>query len=135
MPLLKWTEEFSVHNLQIDEQHKILIGFINDLHSAMRTGKAKEFCGRILNELIDYTQNHFSNEENLMLIYDYPESSEHKKAHEKLIEKVKFYELRYQDGENWLNLDFFNFLNQWLIQHILVTDKKLGFFLKEKGLH
>ena len=42
MAFMQWNTALSVKVAEIDEQHKQLIAMINDLHSAMKTGQAKE---------------------------------------------------------------------------------------------
>ena len=35
-----------------------LVDLINELHDAMRVGKAKEVMGKVIKELVDYTVQH-----------------------------------------------------------------------------
>ena len=65
MALMVWDNSFSVNVKEIDAQHQKLIALINDLHDAMKTGKAKDVLGKILSDLTDYTVYHFGNEERL----------------------------------------------------------------------
>ena len=69
MPLIAWDQGFSVGVGSIDEQHKKLIGLLNDLHDAMRFGKGRDVLGKVLAELIDYTAYHFRTEEGLFAKY------------------------------------------------------------------
>ena len=39
----------------------------------MSTGQGKAVSGRILDRLVQYTASHFSHEERLMRLYDYPD--------------------------------------------------------------
>ena len=56
--LFQWQDTYSVGIAQIDLQHKGLIKLINDMHSAMQAGKAKEAMGSIIDELIVYPARH-----------------------------------------------------------------------------
>jgi hemerythrin len=78
MALVEWKQEYSVGIVQIDEQHKKLAGLINIMHDSIKSGHGKEAIGDVLNELIAYTQYHFSTEEKYFDMYAYPDSEEHK---------------------------------------------------------
>jgi hemerythrin len=73
MELIKWKDVFSVKVSEVDNQHKKLIGLINQLYDAMRVGKGREVLGSVLTELVNYTIYHFSTEERLFREYGYPE--------------------------------------------------------------
>ncbi|NCB55450.1 MAG: bacteriohemerythrin, partial [Epsilonproteobacteria bacterium] len=60
-----WEPAFSVGIAVIDNQHKRIIDYINELNNALvyrDSEKAKE----VLSYLVDYTLSHFSFEESLM---------------------------------------------------------------------
>lgn len=57
-------ESLVTGNELIDEQHKELIGKINDLVKSCETGKEKTTAVKMLDYLSDYTDFHFSAEEN-----------------------------------------------------------------------
>jgi hemerythrin-like metal-binding protein len=57
----------------MDNQHRQLVDLLNQLENAMAKGKGKELVGKILSELIRYTQTHFSSEELLMLKHGFPD--------------------------------------------------------------
>ena len=78
---------FAVLVSRFDEQHKGLIKLINDLHSAMKTGRGQVILGNIFDSLVDYTKNHFADEE-AMGRNAYPNISRHKIAHEHLLKRV-----------------------------------------------
>ena len=64
MAFLDWDDSLSVNVTEIDDQHKKLIGTLNDLYDAMDDGKGNDVLGKILKELTDYTVYHFQTEEN-----------------------------------------------------------------------
>ncbi|MDR3570181.1 MAG: hypothetical protein P4L43_19315 [Syntrophobacteraceae bacterium] len=53
LPIFEWSEKYSVNVLEIDNQHKKLIGMVEQLNTAMRQGKGKEALGKILSDLIN----------------------------------------------------------------------------------
>lgn len=134
MALFNWSSQYSVNINQIDEQHKVLIKLINDLHDAMKAGKGKEVLKTILNELIKYTVEHFSFEENLFESKGYPESKVHKEVHKKLISQVTALKNNYENGNEVISMDVMNFLKEWLSGHIMGTDKKYSVYLNAQGI-
>ncbi len=135
MALLTWSSTYSVSVKEIDEQHKKLIDLINFLHDSMKEGKGKEAIGTVLNELANYTVFHFNYEEALMRKYNYAKLSEHKKEHDFLVIQVKQLIEDLKNGKQVLSIELMNFLKEWLIKHILNTDKQLTLFLNSNGVN
>ena len=134
MPIMSWTNAYSVGIAEIDQQHKKLIDLINSLHDAMAKGQAKAVIGKTLGELINYCASHFATEEKLFDKYDYPEAADHKDKHQKMTAKVLALQSQFQQGKVTITLDVMDFLQQWLDKHILGTDKKYSSFLNSKGV-
>lgn len=134
MALFNWNNSYSVGIQEIDNQHKILIGLINDLHDGMKQGKGKEVLGGILKELVRYTVFHFGFEENLLEKNVYPELSTHKKAHVGLIDQVNKLNIDFESGNKVLTMEVMAFLKDWLGNHIMGTDKKYTAHLNSKGV-
>ena len=134
MPLIAWDQGFSVGVGSIDEQHKKLIGLLNDLHDAMRFGKGRDVLGKVLAELIDYTAYHFRTEEGLFAKYGYPEHAAHEREHRDLTRQAMELKERFERGDTAITIDVMNFLKDWLNDHILGSDKRYGPFLAGKGV-
>ena len=66
--------------------------------------------------------------------YDYPDSEEHKKQHQELLEKAGGLKTKFDAGEKVLTIEVMNFLRDWLHDHIVGSDKEFGPFLNEKGV-
>jgi len=90
-------------------------------------------ANEILTELVQYTVIHFSVEESLFRIFDYPDYEGHKAQHEKLTKQVVTLKNRIEQGEE-ITTELISFLRYWLKKHILQEDKKYSKFLTEKGL-
>lgn len=134
MAFISWNENLSVDVKMFDEQHKQLIGLINNLHDAMSQGKGAAALGTVLNELIDYTKTHFADEEKIMKQYNYPSYGLHVIEHRNLTDKVVELQNKYNHGNMVLSMDVMQFLKDWLTHHILETDKKYGVFYRSKGI-
>ena len=125
MALIEWNNNYSVSVGEMDSQHKKLIALINNLHEAMKTGKAKDIMGGILNELVNYTKNHFADEEKYMQKINFAELDKQKEAHAAFIKKISEAQKGHAEGKT-ISLDIMNFLNKWLVEHIVNMDKKYG---------
>ncbi len=135
MPLFQWSQDMSVNITEIDNQHKKLVDLINLLHDSMKSGKGKDVLGKLLNELTDYTVNHFGTEEKLFQKYGYPEYARHKKDHDDLTKQVIDIKTKLEGGATILTVEVMNFLKDWLNNHILHADKKYTAFLNAKGVN
>ena len=127
-----WRETFNLGITKIDEQHKKLIEIINELYNAHRRGTGQAIMSEILDELVDYTNYHFSMEEDLFTQFDYPAKEAHKSEHSYFVEKISNLQLESKKGNLLLSLKTVDFLKDWTINHILGTDIEFANFLKEK---
>lgn len=132
--LIMWNDGLSVNIKALDDQHKKLIKLINEMHEAMKAGKSREAMSRIFGELLDYTATHFKFEEDLFRKHGYPDSADHKKAHEELVDKAVDLKTKFDRGELSINLEVMSFLKDWLNNHILRTDKKYSAYLNSRGV-
>ncbi len=133
---LKWTDKFSMGSSVIDEHHQKLIGYINDLDSAINDGPVSPlYLASLVKKLEDYTVYHFQVEEGYMKHYNYPEYEAHKEEHEAFISYV--HKLKESVASHSLNsaLHLASYLKSWLIQHILVIDKEYAIYFQQQGIH
>lgn len=131
---IPWSDDLSVGLQEIDEQHKILIRLINRLYDEAILKKADQpAINDILNELIQYTIIHFSVEESLFRIFDYPDTDSHQKKHENLKKQVIEIYNKFRDGVP-VDLELMRFLRHWIKHHIMIDDKKYTPFFLEKGI-
>lgn len=123
---LAWNDSLAVGNTFIDNDHQKLIDMVNRLHILMQEGKGKDVLGKVLHNLISYTQEHFLREEDLMRKIAYPGRNEHKNEHEKLLEQVLDLQKKYESGAGTLSIQVLHFLRDWLINHIGKSDVALA---------
>jgi len=134
MPLIQWNDALSVKIDKFDDQHKKLVGLINELHTAMSQGKGKEIISHAINAMIDYTRTHFKDEEAFMKMHNYPELNAQQKAHAQFVDKVLDFKKQYETGVLTTTVQLFSFLNTWLIEHIKKSDAKYGQALANKAV-
>jgi len=134
-PLFQWDTTYSVNISVLDSQHRNLVSMVNELHQAMVEGSGKDKLGQILSDLIKYTQGHFAAEERLMQSHGYPDFDAHKSQHEALTATVLEFQRRFLANEIGLTVEVMEFLKDWLVKHIMGSDKKYTPFLNAQGVH
>ena len=132
--VLEWDDSFATGVARFDNAHKVLFGMVNDLHDAMQRKRGREAIGEILNELADYTVNHFADEERAFSQTGFPEEARHKQLHAKLVDQVVDLQGRFRGGQTILTQDVITFLQDWLTNHIKGVDKKYGPHLTKSGV-
>jgi hemerythrin len=133
--LLEWNQNLSVGVPSIDEQHKALLGLLNELYDATQAGKGQVVLGKVLKELADYTVYHFQYEESLFAQTGYSAALDHIKEHDDLIKLVQVQRQKFEDGARAvLSEELLKFLRRWLYMHIMGSDKKFGPHLVSMGI-
>jgi hemerythrin len=132
---MTWTDAMSVGVKALDDDHKKLVGMVNELHDGILAGHSKEALGPVLDRLVNYTKVHFSREEELFAQTKYPDAVSHKKEHDELIKKALDLQQRYKGGAtSMLSLETMSFLKSWLNHHIQGVDKSYAPYLNSKGI-
>jgi len=135
MALIEWGPKYQTGIKSIDSQHEKLVGYINDLHEAMLAGKGGEVVEKILQLLIDYTETHFNYEEKLFEVHEYTKEKEHRRLHSLLVQDIKDFKAKFENGETELTEELMEFLKDWLENHILIEDVKYVNELSSKGVN
>jgi hemerythrin len=134
LALLTWSSKYSVSVQALDDQHRRLIGILNELHAAMLKGQAQRVAGPLLDSLLSYTRDHFSTEERMMSEAGFPGLAEHRAKHQELAGQVGDYVIRYRKGDNTIYLQLLIFLRDWLANHIQKEDQEYGPCLNAHGM-
>jgi len=109
----------------MDTQHQRLFEILNQLHTAMKTGKATQAISSELDELIDYTRYHFREEEALMKQIDYPGLPNQKIAHQNFVSQLKELKQELKNGQTTLvAIKVSKTVLDWLKNHTTKMDKK-----------
>ena len=126
MALFAWSDDLGVGNSFIDGDHKKLITMINNFHDAMEQGRGNDVVGKVLNNLVIYTKEHFGREEAEMQRIKYSRYLMHRLEHDKLIKEVADLQSSFASGKVMLTMTVSKFLRDWLLTHIKQTDKLLA---------
>ena len=138
--IVKWNNSYSVGIKPIDDQHKELIRLTNKLFASCmegneRTkseeGSANRVFLEVIHEAVDYVGYHFGIEERIMERIDYPEYMIHKQEHVSFAQEIVKKTREFKNGRSNTPLSFVHYLKDWVLEHIAVSDKKLGNYLQE----
>ncbi len=131
MPMIEWSDEFTMGVEVIDTDHKRLLGLLNALHNSVEAGDARDVIAKVLDELVFYIGYHFACEEELFLRTAYPGSDKHMRQHQALTsaiqEIVAEFHKQTLDG---LPRQVLEFLRNWLYEHILRSDRAFSTYYK-----
>ena len=122
-----FTEKFKTGIPIVDEEHKMLFDIIGKIHKAIEVELVHDkfdLILDILDELKEYTSVHFADEEKYMQEIGYEGLAQQKILHQKFIETLDELNLDEVDENQEAYLyEFLNFLQNWLINHIMKVDK------------
>ncbi|MBR8536472.1 hemerythrin family protein [Carboxylicivirga sediminis] len=123
-----WTEDLSVNNAVIDNEHKELFALIDNFYKGIKDNSPRERLEELILGLVAYTKTHFANEEDHMRRMNYPNLKEHQMLHKEFIDKTQSYYERLKGGKLILSIEVTNFLKEWLVKHIKGTDQQYAAF-------
>ncbi|MEA4988070.1 MAG: hemerythrin family protein [Anaerovorax sp.] len=129
-----WTADLETGNITIDEQHKQLIGAINNLLNSCSQGKGRDALKETTTFLYNYTAKHFADEEKLQLASKYPDYVNHKRYHEEF--KKVVHDLMSQLDKDGPTVVLVGKVNSsiagWLLNHIKKEDVKVAAHIRSK---
>jgi hemerythrin len=130
---VKWSDTYSMGIKIIDEQHKGLLDFVNDLfnHSTGNEKEERAYFKKVIDQAVQYIKEHFATEEKMMLATKFPGYAEHKKVHDEftltVVQSVKDFE----SGKRLVLVKFAYFLKDWVLTHIAIMDAQYAAYFKK----
>jgi hemerythrin-like metal-binding protein len=123
---IEWTDELSVGHEMIDKQHMILVRAINLLALGAEREVDSQLMDAIFSTLADYTQVHFTYEEEVFDAAGFPfeESQKHKQTHQQFLQKAVELKSQWDASHEDISHQVLSFLVDWLRNHILGSDKE-----------
>jgi hemerythrin len=129
---IEWKDAYSLGIEEIDKQHIKLFDITNSILALIDDEAKFETVSEKIKELIEFTDEHFRDEEQFMQDKNYQFLRTHKKRHKELVEQLAEFSttLKSELEEGKLKVDFIDFFKNWLINHILSEDRKYALILK-----
>jgi len=131
MKFIEWCELFVIGHPLIDEQHQDLFNIINQFHYELSTNHTKKIAVSTLNNLIQFAQKHFTDEEKISNEFGFPKENliQHQEIHGQLIMDIFELHTNISSGVE-TDLDKIgDFLTKWIILHVLIEDNKYKKYL------
>jgi len=130
---MQWIASLETGFDDVDNQHKELFEKLGAFLDAYEKREDEKVVLDLFEFLTHYVQEHFQSEEKYMKKYHYPGMSEHIKEHNKLLEVVRLFKVRYkQEGftDHFMG-EVKKVMTDWLLDHIVKTDMELGRYLQK----
>lgn len=128
--MYEFKEAFKIGIEQIDAEHRRLFEIADQLYMLMVDEfipDKYDYILEVLNELKDYAATHFKHEEEYMMKIRHRKLFSQKAEHDEFIAKVSEYDFnKIDENQRQVILELLEFLNDWLIHHILESDKLIG---------
>lgn len=118
---MEWLAEYDLGIKVIDDQHRRIVDYINELEKAHGMGNSG-FTSFVLDGLLDYTLTHFQFEEKLQEKAGYPYLKAHKRIHAIFIKRIAGFRERFSGGED-ITGELLDMLRTWLAGHIKGDDR------------
>lgn len=129
MITLNWSENISVNNEEIDNQHKVLFSLTNKLIDNIKAEANKQIIDESLAKLIDYTKFHFGKEEELMALNNYPNLDGHKDQHQYFLNRITDFSKDKTKQKPTIAKEIANFLINWIFKHVSGSDQQYKGYL------
>ncbi len=130
MAIIRWRDSYSVGIEQFDKDHQILVGLVNQVYEVIRDKESAEVLDDAVEKLVDYTCHHFQQEEEAMERAGFSGLEEHCREHQMLTDQVQGFQERVKRGDHDLKVEFYHFLREWLLDHIMGLDKQYADHLR-----
>ncbi len=118
----QWTEEMSVGNVTLDDDHKAFFTISNLIMEAQRLDPRSHVTESALLMLGEYVGGHFLREEKAMRAVKYPRITGHIQKHTKFRAHVQAIVNAYREGTTSVIRELPDLVVDWLRGHILSED-------------
>jgi hemerythrin len=123
---IEWNDSFSIDINVIDQHHRKLIDLLNKSYILIMQEAGQDELSHLLDELIEYAQYHFAAEEEMMRQHQYLYLDQHVIWHFSFINRVLSFRKEMDDSKGGLSIEIFDFIRNWLLDHILKIDAEMG---------
>jgi len=130
---VKWSNTYSMGVKLVDDQHKGLLDFVNDLfnHATGDEHEEREYFKSVIQQAVKYIKEHFRTEEKLMTATKFPGYMEHKKVHDEFTLTVLKSVKEFEAGKRLVLEKFAYFLKDWVLTHVAVMDVKYAEYFRK----
>ena len=132
MGAIAWRRQLGVGQPAIDEDHKHLIEYLNELDAALN---ARVYMparvAKTLMKLLEYTHQHFQREEKIMAMVHFPKLEEHKRRHADAVKAIGDLSNVFAKEPTRVNGErIYTFTADWLVNHIIMEDTQIAPYVR-----
>lgn len=125
MALIEWKDHYSVGVEAVDHEHREMIDLINDVHDNLLAGAQEPDVTAFLGEIFRAISAHFALEERFMRQHRYDQFSQHKQAHEELLDDIRDIMDGYEADPEGARSQLSRRLDSWFTEHFKTHDARL----------
>lgn len=119
-----WDDKYSIHNEEIDDQHKKLFSLAKKAYIYANRNISKDDMKGIISEFFEYMKEHFTKEEEFMQRIGYPDLPEHARIHKNIVVSMSNL-IKTTRNINDMKENLIVIAERWLLEHILQQDLKI----------
>ncbi|MBI5786755.1 MAG: hemerythrin family protein [Rhodocyclales bacterium] len=129
---IKWNDDMLTGVAEIDAQHRILVDTLIEANTKLTADASDPLFEQITRDLLAYAIYHFDTEEQLMRQCGYApdDAAKHVGEHRSFSEQVVALRNDARRGEPGARNALVAFLRDWLVNHIMTSDRRLGQFIR-----
>ena len=121
-PLLRWKPEYSVNEAELDSHHIKLFDILNTVYENVMNSPEVDCVLPIIDELAQYTRDHFSFEEQNMRENKFQEIDDHIAKHRQFTNTIDALKTHYHGDNLEITQKLIIVLGDWLLHHVLKDD-------------
>lgn len=125
MALIEWKDSYSVGVADVDYEHREMIDLINDLHERLSSQSGELDTSAFLGKIFQAISAHFALEERFMQEKGYDQFSQHKNAHEQLLDEIREIMDNYEAAPDDSSTELSRRLDLWFTEHFKTHDARL----------
>jgi len=129
---VEWQDSYSMGIKVIDDQHKALLDFVNDIfnHATGNEREERLWFKDVIQQAVYYVKEHFATEEKYMIATRFPDYALHKKAHDEFTLTVIRSVKEFDAGKRLVLEKFAYFLKDWVLSHVAVMDRQYSDYFR-----
>lgn len=135
MSLFSWKPEYSVNDAILDSHHKQLFTLLNSIYENVMSSQQLDCVLPKFEELSEYTNHHFKEEEQHMREIHFPGIDDHIARHREFTKTINELRESYHDNDLEVARELIVVLGEWLLHHVLKEDRKYALLAVEMKYH
>jgi len=124
MSLFAWRPEYTVNVASLDCHHQKLFSILNSVYENVMNSPEIGCVLPRIDELSEYTNYHFSAEEEYLKKQGYSGINEHIAMHREFTHTIESLRSSYNKNDLEVSRDLIIVLGDWLLRHVIKEDRK-----------